>query len=123
MWIQDIANFFGAERYSQHALCLTNDPVMIWFYTGAGIVIGVSYITISTVLILARQIGVRPEPIAFVLFAAFILACGLTHLTGVLTLFFGVYRLDVLVHIATACISASAAFYSVKSAIDAHRMV
>jgi len=115
---QTLADFFGADRYEQHALCLTNDPVMVWPYIVSGLAIGISYMTISTILLLARRRGLQPQPVAFVLFAAFILLCGLTHLTGVLTLFYGVYRLDVLVHVATASVSAFTAYYTLKSALD-----
>lgn len=118
-YLEAIADFFGAEEYSQHSLCLTNDPIMVWFYVVAGLTIGASYLTISTALIRARQRGVQPRPIAFTLFAAFIMLCGLTHLTAVLTLFFGVYRLDVLIHVATASVSGFTALYTVLGATDA----
>ena len=43
------------------------------------------------------------------IFGMFIFLCGLTHLTDVLVLFSGVYRLDVLVRAATAGVSVMAA--------------
>jgi hypothetical protein len=39
------------------------------------------------------------------LFGAFIFLCGLSHLTSVVTLFYGVYRLDILVRAAMAAVS------------------
>ena len=113
-----LLEFLGAERYSQHAICLTNDPLMIGLYTISDLTVFVSYITIGTVLILARQKNITPQPIAFSLFASFILACGFTHLTKTLTLFTGVYRLDVMVVVATATISLFTALYTLRSAVD-----
>lgn len=119
--IRHVADFFGAERYSQHAICLTNDGLLIGIYTLADMLIFVSYFTISTTLILCRKWGLRPPPMAFQLFAAFIFCCGLTHLTKTLTLFTGVYRLDVLVVVMTATVSAVAAVYTVMGSFNATR--
>lgn len=115
--LKAILDFWGAERYSQHAICLTNDPLMIWIYTVADMLIFISYFMISAVLLLCRSRGITPEPVAFALFGSFIMACGLTHLTKTLTLFTGVYRLDVLVVVATASISAFTALFVLKGAL------
>lgn len=115
-FLQYLLDFWGAERYSQHSICLTNDPLMIWTYTIADLTIFVSYFTISAVLVLSRRL--RPEPVTFALFASFIMACGLSHLTKTLTLFTGVYRLDVLVVVATASISAFTALFTLQGAFN-----
>jgi hypothetical protein len=113
-----LLEFFGAERYSQHAICLTNDPLMIGLYTVSDLTIFISYMVIGGVLMLCRSAGIVPRPIAFTLFASFILGCGFTHLTKVLTLFTGVYRLDVMVVAATASISLFTALFTLRSALD-----
>jgi len=38
MW-QELPNFFGAERYSQHSICLTNDSLMIFLYVVSDLII------------------------------------------------------------------------------------
>lgn len=117
--LQSIADFWGAQRYSQHAICLTNDALLIWIYTASDLLIFVSYFALSAMLWFSRSKGISPKPVAFTLFASFILACGLTHLTKTMTLFTGVYRLDVLVVVATAIISAFTAIFTLKGIIDA----
>lgn len=114
--LEYLLDFWGAQRYSQHAICLTNDPLMISLYTVSDLLIFLSYLTISSVLVMCRAKGITPEPVAFTLFASFILGCGLTHLTKTLTLFTGVYRLDVLVVVATAIISAFTALFVLRGA-------
>lgn len=118
MWTA-IADFFGAERYSQHSICLTNDPLMIGAYTIGDLVIWLSYTVIAGALVICRRRGITPRPLAFDLFASFIVLCGLSHLVKTVTLYTGVYRLDVLVVIATAGISAVSAWYTLVSMIDA----
>lgn len=121
MILQDIVDFLGAERYSQHAICLTNDPLMIGFYTAGDVLIWVSYTVISAVLIICRRQGIQPEPVAFDLFAGFILLCGISHLTKTITIYTGVYRLDVMVIVATAVISSFTAGYTVLGAYRARK--
>lgn len=105
MW-SDILNFLGAERYSQHAICLTNDPVMIFLYVMSDLTTFVSYFAIGLSLLLATQVPPeRVRPSMRLLFGAFIFLCGLSHLTSVVTLFSGVYRLDILVRAAMAAVS------------------
>lgn len=113
---REFLDFWGAERYSQHAICLTNDPLMIWLYAIADMIIFGSYLAISLVLIRSRRLGILPEPVDFTLFASFILACGLSHLTKTLTLFAGVYRLDILVVVATASVSLFTALFIFRNA-------
>lgn len=105
MWT-DILNFLGAERYSQHAICLTNDPLMIFLYVMSDLTTFFSYFAIGLSLLLATRVPPeRVRPSMRLLFGAFIFLCGLSHLTSVVTLFSGVYRLDILVRAAMAAVS------------------
>ncbi|MGO8241356.1 hypothetical protein ELH77_19490 [Rhizobium ruizarguesonis] len=105
MWT-DILNFFGAERYSQHSICLTNDPVMIFLYVLSDLSTFASYTAIGiSLLFMARVPPVRVRPSMRLLFGSFIFLCGLSHLTSVVTLFTGVYRLDILIRAAMAAVS------------------
>jgi len=105
MWT-DILDFFGAERYSQHSICLTNDPIMIFLYVFSDLTTFASYFAIGLSLLFAARVPpARIRPAMRLLFGAFIFLCGLSHLTSVVTLFSGVYRLDILVRAAMAAVS------------------
>jgi hypothetical protein len=80
---------------------------MIWSYTISNKVIFVSYMAIGGVLLAQHRRGFRLPPVSLILFAAFIILCGLTYVTEAVTLFSGVYRLDLLTRIATAVVSAT----------------
>lgn len=101
----DVLNFFGAERYQQHSLCLTNDPVMMFLYVISDLSTFASYFTIGVVLLFAPLPSQNMRPATRPLFGAFIFLCGLSHLTMVLTLFVGIYRLDIVIRAAMAAVS------------------
>lgn len=101
-----LGRFFGANVYLEHQLCLLGDQVLLWAYTVSDLTIWLSYMTIGVTLVFYRLKPDIHRSLSFSLFAAFIILCGLTHLTETLTLFSGVYRLDVMVRIATAAVSA-----------------
>lgn len=93
---------------------------MLWMYTIADLTIWLSYLCIGAGLLWARQRHIRPQPVAFTLFASFIVLCGLSHLTKTLTLASGIYRLDLMVVIATAAVSVITAVYTVLGVVEAH---
>lgn len=111
-FFQQVANFLGADRYSQHSICLTSDYLMLLLYTASDLVISVSYAVIGFCLLSKRSIIAEMNSSALTLFGAFIALCGLNHFTMVLTLFSGVYRLDIAVKAAAAAVSAVTAFYT-----------
>lgn len=122
MWT-DILNFFGAERYSQHAICLTNDPVMIFLYVLSDLSTFASYFAIGLSLLIVPQVPPeRIRPAMRLLFGAFIFLCGLSHLTSVITLFSGVYRLDILVRAAMAAVSVVTAVTVVQDYVAGRRL-
>jgi hypothetical protein len=111
-YLATLANLLGAERYAQHAICLTNDPVIMTVFVAAHLSINIAYFTIGAALLSKRQILARLSPDAIALYGAFIVACGLTHHMAVWTLFTGIYRLEVAVLAATAGISVVTAVFT-----------
>lgn len=109
--MQAILDALGAASYAAHSICLTNDPVLIWLYAVHNLMIWASYAIIAVLNFLTKGRLAGPGYIGF---SAFIAWCGATHLTGTATLFWGVYRLDVVVVVATAWISASTAAYMIR---------
>ena len=88
-----------------HVYCLRDPGLVKLNYLSDG-VIALSYFLIP--LALFRLIRRRRDlifPWIFALFGVFILGCGLTHVLGVVTLWFPVYRLDAAVKILTAIAS------------------
>jgi cell division protein FtsW (lipid II flippase) len=121
--LTDILNFFGAERYSQHSICLTNDPLMIFLYVLSDLSTFASYVAIGvSLLFVSRVPPTRIRPPMRLLFGAFIFLCGLSHLTSVITLFAGVYRLDVLVRAAMAAVSVVTAISVVHDYLRGRQM-
>jgi hypothetical protein len=109
----DILNFLGAERYTQHSICLSNDPIALILYTGSDLTTFFSYFVIGGTLLIKQAKGIAFSPAALSLFGAFIFLCGLSHLTMVLTLYEGVYYLDIMVRALMAAVSAVTAVFVV----------
>lgn len=108
MTLEEWLNALGAASYYAHSLCLTNDPWIVNAYAFHDALIFVSYMVIALLNALTRGRLAGPGWIGF---SSFIAMCGLSHLTGVLVLYAGIYRVDVLVTTGTAWISASMAAF------------
>jgi PAS domain S-box-containing protein len=81
-------------------------PFQGWFYITADLGIWAAYFTIPLLLLkFTRKRPDLPFPKIFWLFAAFIFACGTTHLMDALMFWWPAYRLSGLVYFATAVIS------------------
>jgi hypothetical protein len=106
----DLLNALGQGSYLAHSFCLTNDPWIIGLYIVHDLMIFVAYAIIAAVNYLSR--GALSGP-SYIGLSAFILLCGISHLTKTSVMFWGIYRLDVVVVVATAWISASTAAYVV----------
>ncbi|GGC71026.1 hypothetical protein [Chelatococcus reniformis] len=113
---QDILNALGADRYQQHALCLTGDPVILTLYVASDLTTWLAYFAIGLTLLFRTVNFIDLGSSALIrLFGAFIFLCGLSHLTMVLTLFWGIYWLDVAVRAAMASVSAVTAVYTFQA--------
>ena len=112
--ISALLSALGADRYYPHAICLSYDPLMLSAYSIINLIIWASYMVIGAALLIYRLHRIRITRLSFNLFAAFIILCGLTHLTDAVTLYSGLYRLDLLARIATAVVSAATAFHMIQ---------
>ncbi|MEI6947041.1 ATP-binding protein [Paraflavisolibacter sp. H34] len=86
-----------------------------WLYILSDLLIWSAYFAIP--LIILRFITRRADARfvrAYFLFAAFILACGSTHLLDAVSFWFPAYRLNALVRLATGVVSWVTVFYSIK---------
>jgi PAS domain S-box-containing protein len=93
-----------------HGFCLSWEPGLVALHAGSDALIGLAYFSIP--LAMAWFVWQRHDfqhwGIAY-LFAAFILACGATHLFSILTLWVPVYGIEGLVKALTAVLSISTA--------------
>lgn len=115
-----ILNFLGADTYLAHAICLTNDPLIVFLYVVHDLMIFVSYMVIATLNLLTKGALSGPGWAGWSLFIAW---CGLSHLTKTLVLYSGVYRLDVVVVVATGWISATIALYTLLGYLQWRRQL
>ena len=105
-----MSGVFDFSHFTPHGFCLAWDPWLIWLMAGSDLMIAAAYFSIpaALVLFLQRRRDLAFKPV-FGLFAAFILACGTTHVMGALTLWVPAYRLDGFVNALTALLSVATA--------------
>ena len=85
----------GVDGLTPHGFCLSWDPGLLWLQAGSDTLIALAYYSIPIALMqFARKREDLAFPWLFRLFACFILACGTTHVLGVVTLWKPFYWLD-----------------------------
>jgi PAS domain S-box-containing protein len=105
-----MSGVFDFSHFTPHGFCLAWDPWLIWLMAGSDLLIAAAYFSIpaALVLFLQRRRDLAFKPV-FGLFAAFILACGATHVMGALTLWLPAYRLAGALNGVTAALSVATA--------------
>ncbi|HJL18171.1 MAG TPA: ATP-binding protein [Sandaracinaceae bacterium LLY-WYZ-13_1] len=101
----------GSE-FMPHGHCYFWTPDVLWLHVGSDLAIALAYFTIPLALgFFVRRRRDLAFPGIFLLFGAFILACGTTHAFGVWTTWIPDYRIEgwikavtALVSVATACV-------------------
>ncbi|HYF08223.1 MAG TPA: hypothetical protein VD970_11425 [Acetobacteraceae bacterium] len=99
--------------YHPHAVCLLEDPAIIAAEVVSNVGIAFAYYLIPFALWrFVRRLDTLPFRSVAVMFVIFILACGTSHITRVLTLFLGgwTYWLDAAVCMVTMVASLATAF-------------
>ena len=113
------ANFwslFSSAEYVPHGICLLWQPQLMTLHAGSDAAIAIAYYSIPFALV--YFVWKRTDlafPGLFVLFGAFILACGTTHLMSILTLWRPDYWLEGIVKAVTAIVSVVSAFVMWRS--------
>jgi PAS domain S-box-containing protein len=102
---------FSTQNYIPHGVCLLWQPGLLWLDVLSDAIIAASYFTIPFALIYFAS---RRHDLAFrgifILSGGFILACGTTHVMGVVTLWYPAYWTDGLIKLITALVSIGTAF-------------
>ncbi len=103
-------SFLARGGYLPHGYCFTWSPGLLWTMVGADAVVALAYFSIPVaILYFVRR---RPGTVvhtAGLLFAAFIISCGLTHLMDIWTIWRPDYGLQAIVKVVTAALSAATA--------------
>ncbi|MEO2092083.1 MAG: PAS domain-containing protein, partial [Gemmataceae bacterium] len=107
-WFQSLTSTTGFVPRRQ---CGDWTPGWITVHAGSDVLIWLAYLSIPLVLLtVARHAAVRPFRPMIGLFAAFILACGATHLIEAVIFEYPVYRLGGVVKVLTAVVSWATVF-------------
>lgn len=90
------------------------DPALLWLHVGSDIATGLAYFLIAAVLffLIAKRRDLPFFPV-FLLFGAFIFACGVTHFFAAWTIYVPSYREEGVVKAITALISVATALFLV----------
>jgi PAS domain S-box-containing protein len=100
--------------FAPHVYCL-REPAVVWLHASSDAAIAVAYFAIPlTLLALVRKRRDMEFRWLFLLFGAFVLACGLSHGFAVWTLWDPVYRLEGVVKAITALLSVSTAVVMIR---------
>lgn len=94
----------------------SEEPLWGWIHVVSDVVIWLSYISIPAAALFAlRKRGDVPLRGIVALFAAFVIACGFTHLIEAMIFWWPIYRLSALMKLATAIISAATVLVLIKT--------
>lgn len=108
-------NFVDIWQYMPHGMCLLWQPWLVVLWAGSDFLIFLAYMAIPFSLFrIARARTDLKQRGVVLLFVAFILLCGLTHLLGVVTLWWPIYPFVGLVKLATGLVSAVTAIILVR---------
>ncbi len=104
--IDELNHLVSTNNYLPHAYCIRWSPSLIWTFAFSDGVIFLSYFSMPVALAyFANRRKDFPYPWLLWFFAAFIMACGLTHLMDAVVLWHPLYELDALLKVVTAVVS------------------
>lgn len=93
MW-DFIVQTFGSG-FMPHGHCYLWTPSMVWLQVVSNALVGAAYVTISlTLYYIVQHIKDIPFSWIYVAFGVFILACGATHFSDVITVWHPIYWID-----------------------------
>lgn len=108
--LEFLQNILSSTGFEPHGHCYLWLPEILWLHVLSDWFIALAYYSIPSALIYfaykRRDIAYRWM---FVMFGAFILLCGTTHLMDIWTVWHGTYRLEGIIKLATAVISVATA--------------
>jgi signal transduction histidine kinase len=104
--MDDLQTFLAGQGLLPHGYCIAWSPGLLWTLVSADALIAAAYYSIPLGLfVLARRRRDLAFHWMFYLFAFFILACGTTHLIGLVSIWVPIYRVDATIKVVTAGLS------------------
>ncbi len=105
-----LSNFTDFSEYMPHGMCLLWEPWLLILWAGSDLLIVTAYFAIpfALVKVLVRRDDIKQRGLVL-LFASFILLCGITHALSVVTLWVPIYPFVGMVKLATGIVSATTA--------------
>src|SRR3984957_14672260 len=102
MW-SALERLLDSSMFSPHGICLLWEPELIWLHVASDAVIAAAYFSIpfALAIIISKRRDFQFGWIGWS-FAAFIMACGLTHIFSIITLWVPIYGLEGIVKAITA---------------------
>lgn len=102
---------FNIERYMPHGYCLLWQPELVWMHVISDVVITLAYFAIpgAIIFLLIKRKQSIPFRWVFVMFALFIVLCGVTHLISVFVLWHPFYYFQGIMKTLTAMVSIATA--------------
>ncbi|MFI3120992.1 MAG: PAS domain S-box protein [Methylococcaceae bacterium] len=108
--MQSIIHFLDSKDLIPHGYCLSWRPPLLWLHAISDLLIAFAYYSIPLMLIyFIRRRKNSFYPWLVVMFAAFIIACGTTHLLSAVTIWIPLYWLDGWFKALTAAVSLTTA--------------
>ena len=106
-----LSTIFNIDRYMPHGYCLLWQPELVWMHVVSDIVITLAYFSIPSgiAFLLYKRKQAIPFRWAFIMFALFIVLCGVTHLTSVFVLWYPFYYFQGILKTLTAMVSLATA--------------
>jgi signal transduction histidine kinase/DNA-binding NarL/FixJ family response regulator len=105
MW-ETIQSIFTAEPYMPHGNCYLWQTPLVWLHLVSNLAIAIAYFSIPALIIyFTYKRKDLPFLRVFILFGAFIVACGIGHLLDVVTLWYPLYWISGIERAMTALVS------------------
>lgn len=113
--INDLGNWLIPQEFMPHGHCYLWDPSILWQSVLSNATVGISYycITIALVFFVRNRKDLEFHWI-FLMFSAFIFACGTTHFINIMVIWRPAYRLDASMMSITALFSAATVISLIK---------
>lgn len=107
---------FFQETFMPHGYCLQWRPDILWLNVISDLLIAAAYfsIPIALVIFLRKRKDIQFKGV-FILFALFILLCGITHIMAIYNMWHGAYGLHGIFKAMTAIVSVLTAFVAFKN--------
>ncbi len=109
--MQFLDTIFDISRYMPHGYCLLWQPELVGMHIISDMIITIAYFSIpcTILFLLYKHKKTLPFRWTFIMFALFIVLCGVTHLISVIVLWHPFYYLQGIVKAMTAMVSIATA--------------